>query len=482
VTRSRVAGNLASIMSLRTLATLAVLLAAAPARADRAIVIESYSGSRPERMGALLQPVLEELRAQGYDVGYDGVGRMFEREVSRASRSPSGLPGDIDTSLTKGHDAWIGGSIDEAVTILAPLIDAAHDNSAAVSQNSALRARLHTAMVELALAHARRGDAGAAGEIMGELLRAYPTTPVTKAKHGPEAFALYEDTRKALGGNGRGTLVVDVVDPSTQIFVDEEFQRTGDVNLPNLYPGKYRVYAAHGQREGRTYQVEVRANETAEITVDIGLDAVVHVDAAWTGLEFAPDDDRAAWEGKYAKRFAELAKATSVAVLGVETIDDKSFLVGTVYAMTDGAIVRQGRAALEPPPSTEKRRALARYVAGDDSASESLDNAREGPPKPKVKSRWGILKWLALGVGVGAAGVSAYLWRQDGTCTTDVPVSQCPRLYNTSTSKWASAGGAALFLGLGIYMFITDTPSPPKEAMAIVPVEGGAMATAWWQF
>src|SRR5258706_6409443 len=115
------------------------VIGARAASADSGIVIEAYTGARPDNAGRLLGPVLEELTTRGFSVGYDGVGRRFEGEVSRSARTAQGMPGDFSDAVDRGHKAWIDGKYDQAVEILAPLIETAHGNAAAVSQDSKLR-------------------------------------------------------------------------------------------------------------------------------------------------------------------------------------------------------------------------------------------------------------------------------------------------------------------------------------------------------
>src|SRR5436853_3990588 len=115
------------------------VLGARAAAADNGVVIESYTGARPDNAGRLLGPVLEQLTTRGFTAGYDGIGRKFEGEVSRSARTAAGMPGDFADSVDSGHKAWIAGRYDEAVSILSPLIETAHGNAAAVSQDSKLR-------------------------------------------------------------------------------------------------------------------------------------------------------------------------------------------------------------------------------------------------------------------------------------------------------------------------------------------------------
>jgi hypothetical protein len=460
-------------MSRGAIAAAAVVLGAAGPVAADSVAIEAYTGKRPDNAGQLLGPVFEELTAQGFRVGYDGVGRLFEGKVSRSARTAAGMPGDFADEVERGHKAWINGKFEEAIQILGPAIETAHGNAAVVSQDRKLRAEVQRALVDLALAHQRNGDPDEALNVMSELLRSFPELAITKASHGPDAFALFDAARKALAN--RGTLVVEVVDSGTSVFVDEQYATAGTLRRADMYPGLYRIYAAKGALEGRTYNVEIKPGEESRITIDIGFDAALHVDPTWTGLAFASAKDRDELEGTYAAAFAKLTGATAIAVVGIDNVRGHQAIVGSLVPLDGGPELRRASVPLEA--SSDKRRALARFLAGDDSAKASVDvddpSATPADRRARATSRWGILKYLATGVGLAAAGTGAYLLTLDGDCQTDA--DPCPKVYNTALPGWSLVGGGVALVGLGIYMFATDTKK--VEHVAVVPTaDGGVMA------
>jgi hypothetical protein len=458
----------------------AVIAAAAPARADRKIVIESYVGDRPDNAGRLLAPVFEVMREREFELGYDGIGRGYEARVSRASRAPEGLPGNYRTSIDAGHGAWSEGNFQDAINLLTPVIQAAHANVAAIAQDTGLRTKTRGALLDLALAHHRDGNPDAK-TAMAELIRSYPDVPVTR-RDGPEALALYTETRTQLRANGLGSIKVEVADGGTQVFVNEQFHRRGDVTIPDLAPGLYRVYGTLGQREGRAYQVEVTANTTATVRIDVELDAAIHLDSDWVGLAYASAEDRDRLEGEHAVALARQFGASGVVVIGVRTRNDDDYLVGALVSMETTREISSGALDLKPTPGTERLAALGRYLAGDARARSSLDSLPPIRVGPRTKSRWGVIKYLTGVVGLGAAATGGTLLYLDGRCKSGSDVVNCPDLYNTDVPGWALLGGGAVVLGLAVYMFVTDTVVVPEQAVTVVPTDGGAMATALWRF
>lgn len=462
------------------LVLVASLAPAGLARADRKIAIEVYSGPRPADAGRLMAPVLEELAVRGFDVGYDGIGRRFEGEVSMASRTKDGLPGDFATQIDNAHKAWTQGQFEEAQSILTPLIDAAHGNAAAIANDSKLVPLIQSALVDLALAQARLGDPGGATAAMAELVRSFPGFTVTKAKFGPEAAKLFDDTRQELAKQGTGNLIVTAAADGTQFFVNEQYKRTGSAYRDSLLPGKYRIYASLGALEGRTYVVEVKPGEDTHVDIDVQLDAVMHIDAAWTGLALDSPEARAQ-QYHYAVKMARLAGASAVALIGIVDNGDRMVMVGETVSMESERMRSQGVLSLDPVPNTDRRKALARYLTGDESAKGSLDdpNALATVRRTAGHRRWGAWKYVVSVIGLAGVGVGGYLLAIDGSCAEGS--DPCKRDYDTSQSGWAVAGGGAAFLTLGIIMFATDKVGP-ERAVTLVPTRGGAMAGYSWKW
>src|ERR1700690_599798 len=95
---------------------IALVVVAATARAASAgaggIVLESYTGERPDDATRLLSPLLDELAKRGVVGGYDVVGRKYEAEVSRPTSSLEGLPPDFADRVERGHKAGIEGKFE----------------------------------------------------------------------------------------------------------------------------------------------------------------------------------------------------------------------------------------------------------------------------------------------------------------------------------------------------------------------------------
>jgi hypothetical protein len=457
------------------------------ARADGGVAIETYTGQRHASAQALIAPVLDELAARGFTAGYAAVGTKYERDVSRPGKA-TGVPATFAADVDAGHQAWMRGKHAQAIAALAPLIDIARANAADVAQDQAIRAATQRALLALALAHHAAGDAAATRETLGDLVRSFPDFAVSRATHGPDAFELYQATKKQLDGQARGTLDVQVANPSTAVFVNETFVRLGSVQKTDMVPGVYRVYVALPPSVGRVYRVEIAPGETTRLAIDERFDGALHVASDWTGLAFTDAAERDEHEATYAARFGTLLGATQVAVVGIDDIGEHNLaVIGALVDPATGREVRRASLLVEPPPGPDKLRALARFLAGDDDAGAELqvelgpmvDRSKSHVHRPSPSLRWGWRKYALAAGGVAIGAVGAYLIAVDGECAEPppTPMSPCPSFKNTAVAGYITAGAGLAALGVAVYMFVTEGPRD-RATVSIIPTADGAFASA----
>lgn len=469
-------------------AALLVFPAIASAEDGFGVVIESYTGSRPDTAGVVLAPVLRELAARRFLAGADAVGRTFEAQVSRPAASAQGLPADFAEQIERGHRAWIAGAFDQAVSILGPLVDVAHANSGAFAKNPGVRERLQKAMVALALSQQRRGDPSAARETFAELLRSFPDAQVSKGTYGPDAAQVFDQTKKELAAAPRGRLLVKLANESAEVFINERFERKG-TTVKELTAGEYRVIVQLGDRLSRTHVVAIKAKEEATLTVDLAFDEAVHSSPVWTGLEFANGPDREKSEATYAASLAKSVGGAGVVVIGFDQVRGRTAIVGSLVSLVNGREIRRASLALDPAPAEERLRALARFLAGE-VASPDIDVQLAGEPaivvpiggrrveEPATASggRWGGWMWITGIAAIGGLGSGAVLLALDGTCRDGSNDPNCPDLRVYTPGSWVAVGAGAVFAGVTIYLLATKSSSKPASTAYMVPTTGGAVA------
>ncbi len=469
-------------------AVVMVALSATSASAGDGIVIESYTGQRPDDANRLISPILDELATRGFVAGADVVGRRFEQRVSRVSVVEAGLLDGFAEQVERGHKAWIAGRFEEAVKVLTPVVDSAHANPGAFAQNQPLRDKLLKALIALALSYQRIGDQAATRQTFGEILRSFPDTQLSRASYGPEAFTAFEEVKKDANAAGRGKLVVKVSNDGAVVFVNERFQAVGGAQKADLLPGEYRVFAQVGKQLSRVHRVEVKANEEATVTIDADFDVAVHSSPKWSGFLFGDAASREKQESVYAAAFANAIDARGVVVIGIDQVRGRPAIVGSLVNLMNGREIRRASINLDPDPAVDKLRALAKFVAGDAAApgidiqlAGDIGSAPTGDGsgvqigdlhRSRDSGVWGGWKYVTGAAAVGALGVGAYLLSVDGDCADDA----CAYYRDTTLSGWLTVGGGAALAGVSVYLFIRGSGESPSKSAFVVPARGGAYA------
>ncbi|HEU4614298.1 MAG TPA: hypothetical protein VFS15_19520, partial [Kofleriaceae bacterium] len=159
--------------------------------------------------------------------------------------------------------------------------------------------------------------------------------------------------------------------------------------------------------------------------------------------------------------------------------------VGSLVSLESGREIRRASIPVEPDPSRDKLRALARFLAGDDPApwlevqfSGGPDEAVGGggdqrgamPSEARQGGRWGGWRFLTGGFAVAGIATGVVLVALDGRCPeTPPPGQQCNDYYDTATGGYVALGAGAAFAGLSIYLFATHESAP-----VVAPPRGGA--------
>ena len=441
------------------------------------IVLESYTGDRAADAPRLLAPILEELSRRDYAAG-DTVARAYETQASKPAITKGGLPADFSAQVDRGFKAWVSGKFDESIKILVPLVETAHANTGAFAKDQALRDPLLKGLIALALAYQRIGDLSAMKATFGEIVRSFPDAQVSRATYGPDAQTAFEQTRRDVQAAGRGKLTVNV-DDTAVVFLNEAYRAAGSTTV-ELSPGEYRVVVMKGKQPSRNHRVSVRANAEATVEIDAKLDLALRTDG-FTGLSFASQADRDANEAAFAQRFAKVVGATAVAVVGIDEVRGRSAVVGSLVSLQTGREIRRASIPVEPDPSRDKLRSLARFLAGDDPepgldvqfssnvAAEKPDGPRDDGPQPSG-GRWGGWRYMTAAVGGGALVTGAVLLVMDGRCAKEPPTGQpCRDFHDFKLGGLLTVAGGAAVTGLSIYLFATHQTAP-----VIAPTPGGA--------
>ena len=479
-------------------AAVALVAMAIPAKAD-GIVLESYTGGRPDDVAKYVSPILDELAKKGFVAGYDAIGRRFEAGVSRPATATGGLPKTFKADVDRAKGEWARGKFDDALKILTPLVDAAHANPAAFVDDQGLRDALQDALIAMALSRKGQGDPDGMHQAFAELVRSYPRATPGPA-YGPEANRAFEQVRRDLVDAHSGKLIVRVTDDTHVVYIDEELTGQGTTRRVGA-PGEYRVVVKSPKQLSRMHRVVVHTGEETSATVDMGFDNALHIAPDWTGLAFPDASDREQLEGAYAAQFANLIDAHAVAVVGTEVVKGRTVIVGALINLKNGRDLRRASIAADSAPQVDRLRALARFLAGEDPGIgiEVLINGDgAGPPIPLTPppvaaltaptgpmpaeqphaQRWKGWKWITGGATVGSLAGSVVLWAYNGKCSKPAPDQHlmCPDKYDNTAPAIALTAGTVALAGLTVYLWLTEAPKAPSKTAFIAPTRGGAMA------
>lgn len=468
---------------------IAIMVLSSTTASANGVVLESYTGERPADAPRLLAPVLEELAKRKYDTG-DTVARSYDSQVSRAAQTAKGMPADFAAQIDTGFRAWVSGRFDDAIKILVPLVETAHANSGEIAKNPALRDPLLKGLIALGIAYQRIGDLGQMRATFAEVIRAYPEALVSRGTYGADAAGAFEQVKKDTVASGKGKLTIKLADDTAVVFIDEAYRAVGSATV-DLYPGEYRVVAMLDKQPSRNHIVTVRASAETTVEIDAKLDQAVRT-VGFTGLSFATPEARDEHEAHYAAKFATSIGANAVAVVGIDKVRGKSAVVGTLVSLQSGREIRRASIPVEPDPSTERLRALARFLGGEEPApgldvkfsSEEeatstvhakRDDREERPETPGTSGgRWGGWRWVTAGLAVAGLVGGGYATYLDGRCNGEPPVGMaCRDLYATQPYGYLGLGAGAVFAGISIYLFATQDSGGAYVAPAS---NGGAVA------
>jgi len=478
-------------------------------RASAGIVFEYYPTERPAEADIAVPRVLDELEKTGQFVARTASVRA---ELGRLAPTPGlrdrnltaqELLAEINIGLKAQYDL----RNDQAIVQFAAAIEKGHANPALLVTAPKYRDAMLDALVGLATTYHRRnrGDDRLRGiEIMQEVIRSFPDRLVTlRQTYGPEPDALYKAALKLLQARGTGSLVVDVDDPNALIFVNEGDPQNATFRA-KLPPGKYRVLVKLPTNNGRRFDVEVHADETAKLSVDWAIASSLTATTRWIGF--------AGVTGKAAVAFAsQIAgqRHTTLVVITMEAYKGAPAVKASLYRTSDNQIVRAFLITLDVQVEA-KATALARVIANGADTSPLVVNvgpfakdADEPTPRsnPSTEPARRPTNWWFVGAGIAGAvalagGGSALKFALDGraagdqldrvcavSCASDVAGALIDKQDRANRLAIVSGliGGAALIGGV-VLILIGGSGQDQDRALAILPQSNGLAAAYTWRF
>ena len=282
------------------------------------------------------------------------------------------------------------------------------------------------------------------------------------------------------------------------MFVNERFVGMSPVRVPELYPGRYRVYVQRPREPGRVHLVKMSGRDN-KLQIDFGLDSTL-VTRPWVGFRFDSPGTLKVLEARYAAVVGRSVNSPSVLVLGIHKHKGVRALVGTLVSSSTGEVLRLARLALEPvAPTDEQVSALGQLLVSGKNSPILKDAS---PPRPAHSqpsavivappdsddglpiiahpedhdpldvrsSPQGVVKWVALGVSlVTIAGGITLLAMDAQPVSCGLPEDVlCPERYATlSPGAILTAAGGSVAVVAAV-LFYHDHQRISRASAAVV--------------
>ncbi len=345
---------------------------------------------------------------------------LIETRLSEPAPTPSPRElAETEDLVRRGSAAFFGSRFDEATRMLLDAaetlrgwLDAAGDGvDLDRIRGLFIRARVLASNTFWALGNVARGRA-----LLGEIALLAPDWEPSDAEYAPTVNERLHQVRDEMLAHGAATIEVDLTVRGCEIQLDTRVVLTtplvgpmpSPVRIDSLLPGTHWVHVrcGSGTRRYRRHVLNLAARQTARVSIDPDLDAVLVTRPA-PALEFESAGARTAHQVRLAR------------LLG------RSLELGRVMLIQpDGLVLR-----VDVQPDV----GLA-------------DPGLRGPTWPT---------WLAGGFGLAGTGLGVVLFAVSGFCERTGPMGECSASTNYYAPGAVALGvGLAALIGAAIYHFV----------------------------
>jgi uncharacterized membrane protein YedE/YeeE len=372
--------------------------------------------------------------------------------------------------LRSGVDHWISGRYGSAEERLADAFILVKLNPELVMSDPSLRQLIPRAYVGWAVSLWRLGRRAKAREVIAELVRTLPEQSILES-WGTEADKIFQLARKELEALGKGSLVVEVDDPSTIFYVNEAGQPQRALFAAMLYPGPYRILVQDARGRSRHFRIEVAANSTSMLRIRWRRDLQFSVANEHIGFVFESAAERV-HEGDYARYFASLAKSDLAIVFGRISWRRRPAVVATIYRASDSSVLRAGVVSIQGDEAAALRE-LASFLVSQSASTSHV-------------TRLAMLPWEEASAADGALGFGYPLgW---GLAAGALAVGVTLRVTEGDSASHRYVGYALIGVGLAAgvgttVLYLHRDSAPPQSVTAVMaPTRAGLFVAMCGRF
>ncbi|HRC55614.1 MAG: hypothetical protein IPI49_04695 [Myxococcales bacterium] len=341
------------------------------------------------------------------------------------------------------------------------------------------RPMLRQSLIYLALCRSRLRQAAGAAAVAEDLVRSFPDEADTIFEEfGPGADKLYRAGLAKLEAQGRGTLIVEVNDPSAVVIVNEGRPRSRAFEA-EVFPGKYRVLVKTGKDGARRYEIEVRAKETTRLSIDWRIERALSLSPSSAALLFGSERARQL-DGEVAVLLARsLQLGPRVIVIGSRFYDGDRAMAASVYDVATAQHLHTVLAVMDGVADELELTAINAFLVSEGRQQSPSLQVLAAPLQmaatraPAAKAEEAPGRWPAYVTAVAslsAFGAGVALLQQDSSHAEAsyalFGASVCLAAY--AGHRWSSGRSSSRGTRAG--------------AVGLAPARSGAVAWAAWAF
>lgn len=353
-----------------------------------------------------------------------------------------------------------------------------------VSLDEKIRRDYFTTQMLLVTSHMENENEPKAREIMVEIVRVFEDeNPVTTKDYHPRVVELYKEVFRSLQAERTASLTVTTNPPGCDVFINgRPLRQKTPFTFEGLYPGPLRINVRKGDLQSMVRKVEVPANGSGKIDIDLEYESALSFAGEAFGLTFTDEASLKANVLNYTEKLGKFLEVDYIMLVGVVNRNGSPVLAGYQVDVKARTVVRQQDFAVKANVvSTRRVEEMSAFLAGKD-----LSLASGGVIYKPWYKNW--IGWTLAGSAVALGSVAAVLGTQyfDARDNATDPSygseadrnseAERARDLELQTGILAGIGGAAL---VGSILVFTLVQFEDEEAMSFGPSDPRFIAFPW---
>jgi len=350
----------------------------------------------------------------------------------------------------------------------------------------------------LVRSHLDNGNEAKSREIMAEIVRTFEDEyPVTTDSYHPRVVDLYKGVFRSMKDRRTATVTITSNPPGCDVFINgRAMKQKTPFTFKGLYPGGMRVNVRKGELQSMVRKVEVGANGSGKVDIDLEYESALTFNDDTFGLTFS---DKAAMKRNmlnYAVKLGKFLEVDYVVMGGVLKGAASPVLSGYQFDVSKRKLVRHKDFVVKANVVSARRISeLSAFIA-----DVNLDVVKGAVFKPWY-TNW--VGWSLTGLTVAMGGVSLAFFlkfneHKDNAQNVNFGSHQDrveqANLGNDAQTNAGIFAGLAAASAVGTVLVFTlvkfeepavsglNAPATPRFIASPMVVPGGGGVAAQWSF